>query len=134
VSDELKPTAGGWAAHDNGEVIVIRARDGSRLAQLTFLTANGRRHVGEAAANARLIAEAGTVYHETGLTPRHLVEQRDALRDALEPFAAVAEHDIGEGEADIDLFRPMNHNRAPLLTVGDLRRARAALAKLEQQP
>lgn len=26
-------------------------------------------------ANARLIAEVGTVYHETGLTPRELAEQ-----------------------------------------------------------
>lgn len=30
-------------------------------------------------ANARLVAEAGTVFHTTGLTPRQLVEQRDAL-------------------------------------------------------
>jgi hypothetical protein len=28
------------------------------------------------AANADLIAEAGTVLHETGLTPRQLAEQR----------------------------------------------------------
>ena len=32
---------------------------------------------------SRLIAEAGTVHHETGLTPRQLVEQRDALLAAL---------------------------------------------------
>ena len=32
---------------------------------------------------SRLIAEAGTVHHETGLTPRQLVEQRDALAEAL---------------------------------------------------
>lgn len=39
-------------------------------------------------ANAALIAEAGTVHHETGLTPRQLVEQRDALTKALEDVAA----------------------------------------------
>jgi len=51
------------------------------------------------------------------------------LRDALEPFAKVAEHDIGESETDDDLFRPMmQHNRAPRLTVGDMRKALAALA------
>ena len=33
--------------------------------------------------NAALIAEAGTVHHETGLTPRQLVKQRDALAAAL---------------------------------------------------
>lgn len=51
------------------------------------------------------------------------------LEDALGPFAAVAENDIGEDETDQDLFRPMDrHNRAPRLTVGDLRAAQAALA------
>lgn len=34
-------------------------------------------------ANAALIAEAGTVYHETQLTPRQLLEQRDKLLAAL---------------------------------------------------
>ena len=34
-------------------------------------------------ANAHLIAVAGTVFHETGLTPRGLVEQIDQLREAL---------------------------------------------------
>lgn len=36
-----------------------------------------------AAANAEFIAEAGTVAHETGLTPRELLAQRDALVEAL---------------------------------------------------
>ena len=49
-------------------------------------------------------------------------------REALGPFAAVAEHDIGDDETDGEVFRPMQFvNRAPKLTVGDLRRARAAL-------
>jgi hypothetical protein len=34
-------------------------------------------------ADAFLISEAGTVLHETGLTPRQLVEQRAALLEAL---------------------------------------------------
>lgn len=33
--------------------------------------------------HAHLIAEAGTVYHETGLTPRQLAEQRAELLAAL---------------------------------------------------
>lgn len=37
----------------------------------------------EVKANARLIAEAGTVLHETGLTPRQLAEQRAELLEAL---------------------------------------------------
>jgi hypothetical protein len=49
-------------------------------------------------ASADLIAEAGTVHHETGLTPRQLVEQRDALVErvkelerALQQIATSAE-------------------------------------------
>lgn len=34
--------------------------------------------------NAKLIAEAGTVYHETSLTPRQLDDQRRELLEALE--------------------------------------------------
>lgn len=37
----------------------------------------------EATQIASIFAEAGTVHHETGLTPRQLVEQRDALATAL---------------------------------------------------
>lgn len=47
------------------------------------------------------------------------------LRDALAPFAAVADSDIGQDETDTDVFKPIRsgHNRAPLITVGDMRRA-----------
>jgi len=53
-----------------------------------------------------------------------------SAHEALAPFAAVAEHDIGESESDTDLFRPMStrHARAPLLTFGDLRRAKAIIS------
>jgi hypothetical protein len=40
--------------------------------------------------NGRFIAEAGTVFHETGLTPRQLLEQRDELREALNDVIAMA--------------------------------------------
>lgn len=51
--------------------------------------------------------------------------------EALKPFAAVAERDIGIDEADSDTFRPMQgvYNRAPLLAVGDLRKALALLSR-----
>ena len=45
----------------------------------------------EGAANATLIAEAGTVYHETGLTPRELAEQRRELLEALQKLVDYAE-------------------------------------------
>lgn len=57
------------------------------------------------------------------------------LREALEPFANVAEHDIGGDEDDGDIFWPMSNARysmAGRLRVGDLRRARAALR--EEKP
>lgn len=105
-----------------------------------------------AAANIELaMREAEQVYHETGLTPRELLEQRDALDfyssnialelaelkeqraellEALEGFALIAEHDIGTDESDGDDYRPMQrHNVAPRVTVGHLRRALAAIAK-----
>lgn len=59
-----------------------------------------------------------------------LQEEAGRLREALEPFAEIAELDIGEDEHDLDLFRPMaTHNRGPLLRVGLFRRARSALAR-----
>lgn len=55
----------------------------------------------------------------------------DKLRvanEALEPFALVAEYDIGEDEGDEDIFWPISNTRyAMALRVGHLRRARAVL-------
>lgn len=81
-------------------------------------------------ANAHLIAEAFNVHHETGLTPRELAEQRAEMIEALEPFALIAEYDIGADESDGDDYSPMQrHNVAPRVTVGHLRQALAAIAK-----
>lgn len=59
-----------------------------------------------------------------------LETQLAAAEKALEPFANVAEHDIGGDEDDGDIFWPMSNARysmAGRLRVGDLRRARAVL-------
>jgi hypothetical protein len=64
-----------------------------------------------------------------------LERENARLCRALEPFANVAAHDIGDDETDRDAFRPFSNPKwaaAPLLTVGDLRRARAALAGSEK--
>lgn len=61
-------------------------------------------------------------------------KRQDEAVKALEPFAAVAQHDIGDSEGDEDIFRPINDPRlaqAERLKVGDLRRARKALASLQ---
>lgn len=49
-------TPGPYKHDSNGEVTVIRAPDGSRLAQLTYLTKAGRRNADEVSATARMIA------------------------------------------------------------------------------
>ena len=56
-----------------------------------------------------------------------------ALEEALEPFAAVLV-DVGEDETDDDLYAPMSpeNRRAPAITVGFLRRARQALAAIQE--
>jgi len=57
-----------------------------------------------------------------------------SLAAALEPFASVAEHDIGTDERAADFFAPMTtHNRAPRLRVGDLRLAKAAFEAAKQE-
>ncbi len=80
MSEAIKPTPGPWVTKQNGfcECAVI-AGD----VWITYSSGNERTPIQERSANASLIAEAGTVHHETGLTPRQLVEQRDALAEAL---------------------------------------------------
>ena len=52
------------------------------------------------------------------------------LVDGMRAFSRVSEHDIGGDEANSDWFRPMSkHNRAPLLVIGDLRRAAELVTK-----
>lgn len=55
------------------------------------------------------------------------------LKEALEPFARVAEYDIGDSEAETDTYRPMDarYAVAGVIKVGDLRRAARALAGKE---
>lgn len=92
----------------------------SHIFEMRIVDAGGRCVAFADDEDARLIA----------LMRNHLPALIEAVKrqgEALEPFALVAEHDIGSDETDTDTFRPIGHNRAPLLTVGDLRRARAAL-------
>lgn len=71
--------------------------------------------------------------YEIELAARTAAEgQVAALVEGLQPFAEVAEHDIGDDEADADYFRPMFRvNRAPNILVGHLRAARALLARIQ---
>lgn len=67
----------------------VKSVDGRSVASFP---STSKRPKEERDANARLIAEAFTVADETGLTPRQLVEQRDALLAALKTGADNIEH------------------------------------------
>ena len=53
-----------------------------------------------AKAAAELFHEAGTVYHETGLTPRQLVEQRAELIAALRGIIEIGKRDLSNMKYD----------------------------------
>jgi len=91
----------------------------------------------------QVTAERDTLDQECSLSMQTIAEERSRAesaeaalvkaRAALEPFANVAAHDIGEDEADTDTSRPMtNYNRVAKITVGDMRRARLALSDGEE--
>lgn len=128
---EAKPTPGPVRVFPNDitghcEIVPVGAV-GPVIARINPFSA---RSEAQGWADAHLIAEAFNVHHETGLTPRQLAEQRAELLEALEPFALIAEYDIGADESDGDDYRPMQrHNVAPRVTVGHLRQALAAIAR-----
>jgi hypothetical protein len=77
-------------------------------------------------ANARLIAEAGTVASEYGLTPRELLEQRNEMLEVLEYFVTIPLDQLcalAEGKVtNIGFFRVAQ------------KKARAVIAKTVKNP
>ena len=86
MSEAIKPTPGPWTVSGLGgpweQSLKIRAPSWGMVAHVGVNPSIPHWDLPQRA-NAALIAEAGTVHHETGLTPRQLVEQRDALAVAL---------------------------------------------------
>lgn len=89
MSEAMKPTPGPWHADKNGAIwrrspAELYENGGGVAGDKPVATVHKGWH-GEGEEgypvqdNARLIAEAGTVFHETQLSPRQLVEQRDEL-------------------------------------------------------
>lgn len=80
---EMKPTPGPWtvAGENAAEPDVMSG-------EYFVATCLGFADQDQALVNARLIAEAGTVFHNTGLSPVQLVEQRDELLQALQDLMA----------------------------------------------
>lgn len=96
---EMKPTPGPWSVDDAqpGDAFryVIHG-DGDSFGGICRISTNGNAN---AESDARLIAEAGTVFHNTGLSPVQLVEQRDELMAACKKLveweAREKDHAIG---------------------------------------
>ena len=105
MSEAIKPTPGPWVAVGSGgpweQRISIRAANWGTVAAVG-VDPSLPHWDGPQRANARLIAEAGTVHHETGLTPRQLVEQRDALVERVKELEAAAKLVLDWYEAEND--------------------------------
>lgn len=84
-------TKGPWSvaapSHKATRCRVIDA-DGYAVAIIDSGSANTK----EAKADARLIADAGTTYHETGKTPSELRAERDALALQVETLRAAGDN------------------------------------------
>lgn len=78
---EMKPTPGEWIVSPMTPCRVDTLNGAISVSWSSNHDCGARER--EAEANARLIAEAGTVHHETGLTPRQLVERVKELEGAL---------------------------------------------------
>lgn len=117
---EIKPTPGPWtvAGENAAEPDVMSG-------EYFVATCLGFADQDQALVNARLIAEAGTVFHNTGLSPVQLVEQRDELLAALRKMVAVHEY-----PAD-NLLQPSKEQLWISMANAALSMARAALAKCE---
>lgn len=132
MSEHAKPTPGPWEAVHNGHFWdILTQRDGliGDVCASQYIYHDGEpvpRNKSEAiaAANARLIAEAGTVHHETGLTPRQLAEQRAELLEALEAISHMRDSNPSDAMADMPPLDYARHIMAEMR-----REARAAIAK-----
>lgn len=92
MTDEAKPTPGPWRVSRTNAGLFISGAQPGYFCEVYAGNKTSMVHIPEQEANARLIAEAGTVYHETGLTPRQLAEQLRAIRDLI-PINYLQRHD-----------------------------------------
>ena len=97
---ELKITKGEWELEEKPHHgLIMIGVYGYVFAEVY---ANEYETSGECEANANLIAEAGNVANETGLTPRELLEQRNELLEALKEMVRVAKnYEVGDYSTSI---------------------------------
>jgi hypothetical protein len=84
MSSKPTPTPGPW---ERKSMSVFATKHGNLVMAADGDFGGNGISLEEAIANADLIAEAGTVHHETGLTPQQLREQRDELLAVLRKIA-----------------------------------------------
>lgn len=97
MSEAMKPTPGPWHADQRGNIWRRHPSElyenGGGVAGDKPVATTHKGWFGEGEEgypvedNARLIAEAGTVFHETGLSPRQILEQRAELLAACQKMA-----------------------------------------------
>ncbi|WP_336695672.1 hypothetical protein [Delftia acidovorans] len=99
MSEARKPTPGPWI-HGNWLKAVEGGIDEAGWCEVWMIEADGVKSLPFVAckhqdmqANAALIAEAGTVHHETGLTPRQLVDRMKAVESAMRDAREMIEAD-----------------------------------------
>ena len=84
MSEAIKPTPGPWIVSPYADGFEVDGPGGICIAQAQQLKPIRKKEDhDQRKANARLIAEAGTVRHETGLSPRQLVGRVKELEEAL---------------------------------------------------
>lgn len=82
MSEAMKPTPGEWQLWTSCSWRRIMTTDGTPIA-VPAIARDGHPDLNISEDDARLIVEAGTVFHETQLSPRQLVERVKELEEAL---------------------------------------------------
>lgn len=102
MSEAMKPTPGPWSVFEHSwcETSISAPSTDNAICLLDINHATEESQEADEAqmaANARLIAEAGTVFHETQCTPRQLAERVKELEEALRALVAYDESDHEDG-------------------------------------
>lgn len=122
-----------WTIGDWGEILVgdPRLLDRLPMSGVSLTMASPPMEVRQQAeANKDLLFEAGKVKHETGLTPRQILRQRDKLLEALEELLEMGRYARFDNGVT-DSTGTINEGEHWYSMAAD--KARAILAKLEAE-
>ncbi|WP_228897791.1 hypothetical protein [Acidovorax sp. Leaf73] len=102
---EAKPTPGPWVIHPTALHPAVRSVGTGEIGPRRICTVGSMNGNPVDKANASLIAEAGTVFHTTGLTPSQLVERVKELEEALHKLAKSYERGMQLGAPPSDALK-----------------------------